>query len=161
MGMVKTLSMIVLVLGVIAVVIGGVFLGMGFAKNKIIVDRMNVENVTLALDPDKPGVAVQVNDTVSAQKAADTIAAHRRGIAPTYQDLLGGKQFDPTNPTQLKYVQAMNLENYLYMAVTAFGLIQVVEATGAFMVIVGIALFLLGLVTYKVARAYDKDHLPS
>jgi hypothetical protein len=157
MGMVKTMSIIVLLLGIVAVVIGGVFLGIGLAKNKLIVDRMNVEKVTLALNPDNPGVYTQINDTVSAQKAADTIAAHRRNIAPTYQDLLGGKQFDPTNPTQLKYVQAMNLENYLYMAVTAFGLIQVAEASGGFMIIVGLALFLLGLALYKFVRTYEKD----
>ncbi len=161
MGMVRTMSIIVLVLGIVAVAVGGVFLGIGLAKNKLIVDRMDVEKVTLALDPDKPDVYTQINDAASAQKAADTIASHRRSIAPTYQDLLGGKPFDPTNPTQLKYVQAMNLENYLYLAVTAFGLIQIAEASGAFMILAGIALFLLGLALYKLARAYEKEHSPS
>ena len=122
---------------------------------------MNIENVTLALDPDKPDVYTRIDDATSAQEAADIIASHRRNIAPTYQDLLGGQPFDPTNPTQLKYVQAMNLENYLYMAVTAFGLIQVAEATGGFMIIAGIALLLLGFAVYKFARAYEKEHLPS
>lgn len=161
MGSVKTMSIIVLLLGVVAVIIGGVFLGIGLSKNKLIVDRMNIENVTLALDPDKPDVYTRIDDATSAQEAADIIASHRRNIAPTYQDLLGGQPFDPTNPTQLKYVQAMNLENYLYMAVTAFGLIQVAEATGGFMIIAGIALLLLGFAVYKFARAYEKEHLPS
>ena len=46
--MVKKLAIVVMVLAVAAIVIGGVFVGEGFAKNKLIVDRMNVEKVTLA-----------------------------------------------------------------------------------------------------------------
>jgi hypothetical protein len=161
MKMVKLASIIVIVLGVVAFVIGGVFLGLGIQKSQLIVNRMNVENVTLALNPDRPDVYTQINDTASAQKAADTIASHRRSIAPTYQDLLGGKQFDPTNPTQLKYVQAMNLENYLYMAVVAFGLIDVTMAAGGFMIIAGIALILLALAVYRFASAYDREHMPT
>ena len=150
--MVRKLAIVVIVLSVAAIVIGGVFVIEGFAKNKLIVDRMNIEKVTLATDPNNPTVVTQVNNAAEAQKAADTIAGHRRGIAPTYQDLLGGKPFDSTNATQLKYAQAMNLENYLYMAVTAFGLIQVTMATGAFMVIVGIALGCVGLVLWKLGK---------
>jgi hypothetical protein len=44
----------------------------------------------------------------------------------------------------------MNMENYLYLAVTAFGLTQVVLAAGAFMLVVGIALTLTGLVLYRI-----------
>jgi hypothetical protein len=44
----------------------------------------------------------------------------------------------------------MNLENYLYLAVTAFGLIQVVMGAGAFMIIVGLALGLTGMVLYRI-----------
>jgi hypothetical protein len=150
--MVKKLALVVMILAVAAIVIGGVFIGEGFAKNKLIVDRMNVEKVTLATDPNNPTVVTQVNNAAEAQKAADTIAGHRRNIAPTYQDLLGGKQFDSTNATQLKYAQAMNLENYLYMAVTAFGLIQVTQATGLFMVIVGVALAGVGVVLWKLGK---------
>jgi hypothetical protein len=157
MASIKMMSLVVLVLGIIAVVMGGVFFGIGMAKNNLVVDRMNVEHVSLALNPDQPAVYTQINDSASAQAAADTIAKHRRSIAPTYQDLLGGKQFDPTNPTQLKYVQAMNLENYLYMAVTAFGLIQVAEASGGFMIITGLALFLLGFTVFKFAKTYEKE----
>jgi hypothetical protein len=161
MKIIRPISIIVIIFGVIGIIIGGVFIGLGFAKNQLLVNRMNVENVTLALDPNQPSVYTGINDSSSAQKAADIIAGHRRSIAPTYQDLLGGKQFEPTNPTQLKYVQAMNLENYLYMAVLAFGLIDVTLASGAFMVITGLALLLLGIMVYRFALAYEKEHLPS
>ena len=76
-------------------------------------------------------------------------------IAPSYQELLnkGTGKFDPANPTDLTYAQAMNLENYLYMAVTAFGLIQVTLASGVFMVITGLALGGTGLALYRVGRS--------
>jgi hypothetical protein len=146
----RMLSLAVAVIGLIAIVVGGIFLFEGFSKNKLITDRMKVEKVTLAIDPNNPSQITQVMNSADAQKAADLIASHRRSIAPTYQDLLGGGQFDPTNTKDLIYAQAMNLENYLYMAVTAFGLIQVVLGTGAFMIIVGIALGLIGIILYRM-----------
>lgn len=154
MKLVKILGLLVLLAGVAAIVIGSVFISQGIMKNNLIVDRMNVEKVSLALDPDNPTVYTPINNAEDAQKAADTIASHRRSIAPTYQDLLnqGTGRFDPTNPTDLTYAQAMNLENYLYMAVTAFGLIQVTMANGAFMVIVGLAVGGTGLALYLIAR---------
>ena len=152
MKLVRILSILVMVLGVLGIVIGGVFIGEGIAKNNLIVNRMEVEKVSLALDPNQPGVYTPINNSSDAQKAADTIAEHRRAIAPTYQDLLGSGRFDPTNPLHLTYAQAMNLENYLYMAVTAFGLIQVTIASGAFMVIVSLAIGATGLALYRIAR---------
>jgi hypothetical protein len=154
MKLVRNLGILVVVLGVAAMVIGGVFITEGIAKNNLIVDRMKVEKVSLALDPNNPGVYTQINNASDAQKAADTIAEHRRAIAPSYQDLLnqGNGRFDPTNPTDLTYAQAMNLENYLYMAVTAFGLIQVTMASGAFMVITGLAIGGTGLALYRIGR---------
>jgi hypothetical protein len=147
--MVRKLAILVIVLGIVAIAIGGIFLDEGFAKNKLIVDRMATENVSLALDPNNPNDLTPVTDASSAQAAADLIASHRRAIAPSYQAL--GK-FDPTNTTDLTYAQAMNLENYLYMAVTAFGLIQVTLASGAFMVITGIALAGTGVVLWRLGK---------
>jgi hypothetical protein len=157
MKMIKILAILILAIGVVGMAVGGIFVGEGFAKNKLIVDRMNIEKVTLAVDPSNPTVTTQINTSAEAQAAADTIAGHRRGIAPTYQDLLGGKQFDPTNPKQLTYVQAMNLENYLYMAVTAFGLIDVTLASGAVMVITGIALLFIGWIILRMAKMNEKN----
>ena len=154
MKMVKYLGLMVLVLGVIAIVIGGVFITEGIMKNNLIVDRMNVEKVTLNIDPNNPTVFTAINNADDAQRAADLIAEHRRSIAPTYQELLSqsGGRFDPTNTTELTYAQAMNLENYLYMAVTAFGLIQATMANGAFMIIVGLAIVLIGFMVYRFSR---------
>jgi hypothetical protein len=150
--MVRKLAMLVIVLAVAAIAIGVVFIVEGMAKNNLIVDRMNVEKVSIALDPNNPGQYTAINNSGDAQKAADTIASHRRAIAPTYQDLLAGGRFDPTNPQHLTYSQAMNLENYLYMAVTAFGLIQVTMASGAFMVIVGVTIGCIGVILLRLGK---------
>ncbi len=152
MNFTRVLAILIMLLGLVAVVIGGIFIGLGFAKQNLIVDRMEIEQVTLALDPNNPDVYTRIMDIDSAQKAADTIAEHRRSIAPTYQDLLGGSRYDPTNPAHLSYAQAMNLENYLYLAVAAFGLVQVALASGAFMVIAGLA---LGGTGWALLRIYN------
>ncbi len=151
MNMSRILSLVVSILGLVAIVIGAVFVFEGVSKNNLIVDRMNVEKITLAIDPNNPSQLTQIQNSAGAQNAADTIAEHRRAIAPSYQDLLGNGRFDPTNLKHLTYAQAMNLENYLYLAVTAFGLVQVVMAAGAFMIITGVALGLTGLVLYRLS----------
>jgi hypothetical protein len=150
----KYLGIGVIVLAVVAIAIGVVFITEGIMKNNLIVERMNIEQVSLNLDPNNPTVFTQINNAEDAQKAADLIAEHRRSIAPTYQDLLAqsGGRFDPTNPTDLTYAQAMNLENYLYMAVTAFGLIQATMANGVFMVVVGLAVGVVGFIIYRFSR---------
>lgn len=147
---IRVLSSLIMVLALVGIVFGGVFIYEGISKNNLIVHRMDVEKVTLAVDPNNPGQVTQINNMAEAQKAADTIATHRRSIAPTYQDLLGGKQFDPTNTKELTYAQAMNLENYLYTAVTAFGLTQVATAAGVFMIVTGGAVGLTGFVLYRI-----------
>ncbi len=154
MKLIKYLGIGIMVLGLASIVIGGVFVTEGIMKNNLIVDRMNIEKVSLNVDPSHPDIFTPINNAEDAQKAADTIASHRREIAPTYQDLLaqGTGRFDPSNPTDLVYAQAMNLENYLYMAVTAFGLIQVTIANGVFMVIVGLAIGGTGFALYRINR---------
>jgi hypothetical protein len=151
----RGLAIAIMVLGLVGIVLGGVFIGEGIIKNNLLVNRMRVEKVTLAVDPNNPNTVTQINNAADAQKAADTIASHRRAIAPTYQDLLnmGTGKFDPNNPTDLTYAQAMNLENYLYMAVMGFGLIDVTLAAGVFMIVAGVALGGAGLVLYRITKS--------
>ena len=85
-----------------------------------------------------------MDNAAKAQQAGDTVREHRRSIAPTYGDLLGGEHFNPSDVTQLTYAQALNLENYLYLAVASFGIFMVVKAVGAFMVLIGLALGVTG-----------------
>ena len=146
--MIRGIAIAVLILGLVAVVFGAVFIGLGMAKNNQLVGAMRQEQVTLSLEEGAPPALV--DNAAKAQAAGDLIREHRRGIAPTYQDLLGEGRFDPTNPEQLTYAQALNMENYLYLAVIGFGLIQVVMASGVFMVITGIALGGTGVVLYRL-----------
>jgi len=113
---------------------------------------MRAEKVTLGIEQTEAQAGEVIDSLSEAMKAGNTIREHRRGIAPTYNDLLGGKQYDPTNPKHLTYAQAMNLENYLYLAVVAFGLTQSVMASGVSMIISGLALVGTGVVLYKVIQ---------
>ena len=150
--MVRGLSIIVIFLGVVAIAVGGVFIGQGFVKNDLLVTAMQQEQITLGIESDRLTEGDVIDSAPEAEIAGDTVREHRHGIAPTYGDLLGGEQYDPTDINQLKYAQALNLENYLYLAVLGFGITQVAIGTGVFMVIMGIALGGTGLALHRLSR---------
>jgi hypothetical protein len=145
---IKNLGTVVIVVAVISLLMGLGFVWQGFSKQAFLTDAMKAEKITLGSDAKDPQVVLSMDQ---AQKAADTIREHRHKIAPTYGDLLGPKQFDPTNPKQLTYAQAMNLENYLYLAVASFGLVLVVLGSGAYMILSGIALGAVGMALKAIA----------
>ena len=145
---VSILSLVVIIFGIIALAMGIVFVQQGFAQGKWLEQTMTQEQITM---PDGSGTII--NNEATARAAGDTVREHRHGIAPTYGDLLGGGNFDPADPTQLTYAQAMNIENYLYLAVTAFGVFTVVKAAGAFMIVMGLALGATGYSLWRLGRA--------
>jgi hypothetical protein len=147
--MIRKLSILGLVIGVVSIVIGGIFIGQGVVKNNVLVTAMRQEGITLGISSDKIAAGEVIDNAKEAEIAADTIREHRHGIAPTYGDLLGGEQFDPTNLEQLDYAQAMNLENYLYLAVLGFGVTQIVIVSGVFMILSGVALSGLSIALYQ------------
>lgn len=149
--MIRKLAVGVLLLGMAGVVMGAVFIGLGVARNNELKEAMRVEHVSLGIEATE-GKGQVIDSLGEAKEAGDTIREHRRGIATTYEDLLGGGRFDPTDPKQLTYAQALNLENYLYLAVVAFGLVQAVTASGVFMVFTGIALGATGVGLLGLAR---------
>ena len=145
----RYLAIVVLLLSVVGLVMGVVFISQGVSRNNQLVEAMRVEQVTLGIEDTE--LEDEVIDSLGeALKAGATIREHRRGIAPTYSDLLGGGRYDPSDPQQLTYAQALNLENYLYLAVVAFGLTQAVTASGVFMVVTGLALGGTGVMLYKL-----------
>ena len=146
------LSLTIISIGVVAVILGAVFIGLGASRDAQLKEAMRVEKVTLGIESELEGEVI--DSLTEAMKAGDTIREHRRGIAPTYSDLLGEGRYDPTDPQQLTYAQAMNLENYLYLAVVAFGLTQAVMGSGVFMVITGLALGSTGVVLYRLQKTY-------
>jgi hypothetical protein len=148
----KMAALIVLLLGIVGLGVGGAFVGIGFAKNNQIATYLRAEKVTLGLSAADVAKGRVVDSLTTAQNAAQMLTKHRQSIAPTYNDLLGGQPFDPTNLTQLKYEQAMNLQTNIYTAVLAFGLAQSIMANGAFMIAIGIAMIVVGLVIFKIAK---------
>jgi hypothetical protein len=147
----RGLSIIVIFFGVIALAVGAVFVWQGVAKNDVLVTAMREEKITLGITGEKLEAGEVIDNAAEAEAAADTIREHRHSIAPTYGDLLGGEPFDPTDPTQLIYAQALNLENYLYLAVLGFGVTQIALGAGAFMIFTGLALISGGAVLLKLA----------
>lgn len=151
MNVIRGLAIVVICLGIVGLLTGSAFAGMGFYRNNQLIEAMQEEQVTLGIEGEELGGEV-IDSLGEAQTAGDTIREHRRGIAPTYSDLLGGGQYNPEDPEQLSYAQALNLENYLYLAVVAFGLTQSVMASGAFMVVTGIAIIVTGVVLYRLRQ---------
>ena len=152
MKTIKMAAIIVLLLGIVGLGIGGAFVGIGFAKNNQIATYLRAEKVTLGLSAADIAKGKVVDSLSTAQNAAQMLTKHRQSIAPTYNDLLGGQPFDPTNMNQLKYAQAMNLQTNIYTAVLAFGLAQSIMANGAFMLATGIAFVVVGIVLYRLAK---------
>ena len=143
---IRNLSLIIIIFGVVALAMGTVFVQQGFAQESWLIQAMKQEQITM---PDETGAIVDSSDL--AEAAADVVREHRRSIAPTYGDLLGGERFNPTDTDQLSYAQAMNIENYLYLAVT-FGVFTVVKGAGAFMIVMGLALGTTGYTLWSTAR---------
>jgi len=145
------LAKVILFLAVVAFVMGAVFIAQGVMRNNELKEAMRVEHITLGIENTETKGQV-IDSLAEAQRAGDTIREHRRGIASTYEDLLGGGRYDPTEPRQLTYAQALNLENYLYLAVVAFGLITVTMATGGFMITTALALGATGVVLLRISK---------
>ncbi len=150
--MIRKLAIVVLLLGVVGIVMGATFIGQGVAKNNLLKEALQIEQITLGIETEALAKGEIIDTAEEAQVAGDTIREHRHGIAPTYGDLLTGERFDPTDPKQLTYAQALNLENYLYLAVLSFGLITVTIAAGGFMIATGIALGVTGVVLFQLPR---------
>ncbi len=148
------LAIIVLLLGILGVVIGGAFIYQGISKNNMVITAMRSENVTYGLPEEEIAKGNMIDTAAEAQQVVDTVEGHRHAIAPTYIDLLAasGGKYDPTNPKDLTYTQALNLENYLYMGVLALGVTQIVLGSGVFMVVTGVALIVVGLVLLQLPR---------
>jgi len=148
----RYLGIMVLLAGVVGVVIGSVFIAQAIEKNNWMSEAMRIEHVTLGLDEAAVAKGEVVDSAEEAQVAGNMIREHRRNIASTYDELLGGGSFDPTNPEHLSYAQALNMENYLYLAVLGFGVTTVIIGAGVFMIITGLALGATGVVLLRLPR---------
>ena len=155
---IRNMSVTMMVLGFIGLIIGIAFLVQGFSKHVYLVDSMRQEGITLGnLGFTGPDADKIIDNAKSAQIVADKVRTDRHKIAPSYEALLEGNHFDPTDPKQLSYAQALNLENYLYLAVASFGLIDIALGTGGFMIIAGIALCIGGFALFRLAMRIPEN----
>lgn len=127
----KKLATLVVIVGIVSIVMGTFFIIQGFAKSNMITKAMSSESITYS---GAGGTIVGSIDTAQeAQAMADVLKEHRQAMG-VYTEL---KRDDPARQTILN---AMTMENSLNLAQIGFGLTQVVEATGAFMILLGLTL---------------------
>jgi hypothetical protein len=148
----RLLGALVVVLGVISLVVGITVAALAYDKQTWMTQAMKQEKVQLAaLGVKGAGPDEIIDNAAAAQVVADTVRAHRHSIAATYSDLMAGGKYDPTNAKHLTYAQAMNLENYLYLGVLGFGVVQLAMGMGAFMLLTGLALCIVGWALFKMS----------
>ncbi len=141
----KPIVLLVLVFGIVNIALGIAFISIGVGKQDYLATTMKDEKITLGI-PDPDIAKGEVIDTMGeAQRAGDIVRSHRHEIAPTYGDLLGGDRFNPGDPKQLTYAQAMNIENYLYLAAASFGITYLSIGAGVGMILAGLALLAIAV----------------
>jgi hypothetical protein len=153
----KYLAMLISLMGLVIVVIGGVYLGLGVQKNNLVTDALRAQKITLGLTPEQIAAGKLVDDAQTAQVAAETLNAHLARIAPTYNDLMASNtktagKFDPTNPSNLSYGQGLSMETGFNLAVLSFGVIQLSMVTGATLIIIGLVIGLSGLTLLSLSK---------
>jgi hypothetical protein len=149
---VRNLSILILVLGAVALIMGIAFVYQGVSKDFYLTSIMKEENIKLSNLGVTGSKSNEIIDSqATAQIAGDTVRGHRHSIAPSYTELLGGEKYDPLNPTEASYAQALNLENYLYLAVLSFGVTDIAMAAGGFMILMALALGAIGFVLLRAA----------
>jgi hypothetical protein len=153
----KLIAVVVLIFGLVNVGVGGTFIGIGASKQHYLKTAMDQEKITTELTDAQIAAGELVDTMAEAQKAGDLVREHRHGIAATYEELLGGGRYDPTNLKQLTYAQAMNIENYLYLATASWGVTYLALGVGAALVLVGVALIAIGFIVYRWSKRVYAD----
>lgn len=138
----------VLIVGLVCIGAGTAFIALGAQKHQFLTSALDEEQITLGINDSQLSKGEVVDTMEETQIAGDIVRQHRHEIAPTYGALLGGDYFDPTDPEQLTYAQAMNIENYLYLATNSFGVTYLTMGIGATLLAIGAALIALALILY-------------
>ena len=142
--MARTSSWMVMLMAVVAIGMGIYFIVQGVTQTDVIESEMRIDQVTIGLDPAAVANGELVDSAGETRAALDYMKEIRRGLQYNYMVLLGGGDFDPTNPAHLGLAQylgeAVDTENFLAVPVLGFGLTQLFLYLGGFMIAVGIAL---------------------
>jgi hypothetical protein len=141
----NVLTIGIIVLAVVVIACGAVSIVLGQTNSHAVSNHLKDQKVSLRIFDENAPADALITNASQARLAADTFAEHLKKISPSYSDLLGGKKFDPTNPTQLTYVTGMNLEGQMNLAALAFGLTTVLTFFGAVLIVIGVVLLLVGV----------------
>ena len=157
----RLIVLVVLVFGLVNVGIGAAFIGVGVGKQHYLKSAMDAEKITTELTDEQIAAGELVDTMGEAQRAGDLVREHRHGIAASYEELLGGGRYDPTNLQQLTYAQAMNIENYLYLATASWGLTYLSIGVGVALLLAGVALMAIALMVYRWAKRVYANTAPA
>ena len=130
----KKIAVLVLVVGILSLVLGGVFIAQGFSKANLITDAMVLEKASYSAEDAKGMIAGIIDTPKEAQVMAGILREHRIHNSGHYTEL------ERTDPSSDSILKAMTLENSLNLAQLGYGLTDVVKANGAFMIIIGLSL---------------------
>lgn len=147
---IKYLTVSLFLIAAVSIALGATFIYQALDKEQWIKQAMRQEKVVLGLPEEAVKKGEVIDTAAEAQAAADLIREHRRNIAPTYEALLAGGRYDPSNPKHLSYTQALNMENYLYMAVLALGVTTAFAGIGSFMVLSGAGLAIVAAAIFNM-----------
>ena len=136
----KTVVGLILLMSVTAIGIGGFFIQQGFAKANYLTESMVSENITYG---GAGGTITGIIDTPQeAQTMANLLEEHGKALG-NYAQM---KKDDPNRQTVLN---SMTMRNSLELAVMGFGLTDVVKASGAFMVLMGVTFGLISVTSLR------------
>ena len=131
----KGIAILVIVLGIVAVAVGGVFVQLGFDRANLITQAMVDQKITYG---GAGGEITGIIDTPQeAQVMADVLQEHSRELG-IYSEL------ERDDPNRQQILNALTMTNSLQMAVMGYGLTDVVKGTGAFMILAGATFVLIG-----------------
>ena len=119
-----------IILGIGMVVLGSIFMVMGFAAKGDIREALVRENVITSDDAPVPGVLVQNVETAKAQAVA--IESHTFGRFGPYSSM------DRDDPNRETYLKGLTLRNSLNLAVVGFGVADMAVGVGAVTIVLGI-----------------------
>ena len=157
----RVIAIVALILG-IAVLAGGIVsIAIGRSNASDVTSKLKAEKISLAVFDNSAPTSVIISNAAEARQAVNTLIQHRMAIAPTYSDLLQGKHFDPTNPTQLTYAQAMNLQNSMTTAVLAYGLTTTLTFNGVMLIVAGVAIAVLAFAFWWCCARRKEDKVPA
>lgn len=132
------------ILAIVSLVVGVIFIWQGTSKYTMIENLAASEKVTTGLTEEQIKNGEVIHSMTQLERAGETVREHRKAIASSYNDVLNGQRFDPTNPKHATYAQAINLENYLFLGTLSMGVSLVLIGVGLFQILVAVALFIIG-----------------